>query len=199
MLPCSRGSLNHDAFREIELNVALKEWASVVAALDSGVQVCLLRKGGIIEADRGGFHLRNRQFLLFPTYEHEHSLMLQDRYSGLLLEPDTASHEISLLCKVTDVVLPSGHDRLRLVSDEFVWNDNFLKKRLEYRPMLPLYCIVVRAYRLPDSIRIPDRPSYAGCKSWVNLTEEIDVRAAIPVLTDEEFRRKRESLLHTLG
>jgi hypothetical protein len=180
------------------LNVALKEWASVVAALESGLQVCLLRKGGIIEADRGGFHLRHRQFLLFPTYEHEHTKMLQDRHAGLLVEPDVRWHDLSLVCEVTDVFTTHGLEQLRASSGHFVWNDAFLRKRTDYRPELPLYCIVLRAHRLPERVRIPDRPSYAGCKSWVHLKEEIDVSAATPVLGDREFRSRREALVDAL-
>jgi hypothetical protein len=180
------------------LNIALKEWASVVAALESGLQVCLLRKGGIIEADRGGFHLRHRRFLLFPTYEHEHTKMLQDRHAGLLIEPDFNWHDISLLCEVTDVFTTHGLDQLRAGSQHFVWNDAFLRKRVDYRPELPLYCIVVRAYRLPERVRIPDRRSYAGCKSWMHLTEDIEVAGATPVLSDREFSLRRDALVDAL-
>ena len=35
------------------MNTALKEWSAVIAALDRGLQIFLLRKGGIVEARRG--------------------------------------------------------------------------------------------------------------------------------------------------
>lgn len=181
------------------MNVALKEWASVTAALAAGLQVCLLRKGGIVEADRGGFELRHRRFLLFPTYEHEHRLLLRDEFKHLLVEPrDYDSHELSLVCEVTDVVVTQGYDTLSTASRHFVWNDAFLRKRLEYKPNLPLFAILLRACRLPSPVRIPDRPSYAGCKSWVHLTEEIDVSLATPVLTDSEYAQRSSSLLDAL-
>lgn len=180
------------------MNVALKEWASVVAALDSGSQICLLRKGGIIEADRGGFELRYRQFLLFPTYEHEHTLLLQERYKRLVVEPKTHEHEISLFCEVTDVVTTAGLESLIGASNQFVWNETFLRKRLDYKPNLPLYAILLRAYRLPTPIRIPDRVSYAGCKSWVHLTEEIETAHSVPVLSEQQFANQRDVLLESL-
>ncbi|HYP08914.1 MAG TPA: DUF1802 family protein [Bryobacteraceae bacterium] len=180
------------------MNIALKEWASVVAALEAGLQVCLLRKGGIVEADRGGFQLRYRRFLLFPTYEHEHALLVKDQFKSLVTETREEFHELSLVCEVTDVVTTSGYETVQAASEHFIWNDAFLRKRLDYKPNLPLYALLLRAYRLPSPIRIPDRPSYAGCKSWVHLTEEIDVSRLEPVLTDAEFARRSEALLDAL-
>jgi len=49
---------------------ALKEWATVVKALESGDQTVILRKGGILESD-SGFTIENEKFFLFPTFEHQ--------------------------------------------------------------------------------------------------------------------------------
>ena len=48
----------------------LKEWATVVNALENGDQTVLLRKGGILE-DSSGFVVENERFFLFPTFEHQ--------------------------------------------------------------------------------------------------------------------------------
>ena len=48
---------------------ALKEWATVVKALENGNQTILLRKGGILETT--GFNVNSKKFFLFPTYEHQ--------------------------------------------------------------------------------------------------------------------------------
>src|SRR4029079_16382278 len=57
------------------LSVALKEWASVCAALEHGRQIILLRKGGIYES-AGEFELEHREFLLFPTHLHQNQSIL---------------------------------------------------------------------------------------------------------------------------
>lgn len=158
----------------------------------------MLRKGGIVEADRGGFHLRERKFLLFPTYEHEHTLLLKPQYTKLMRPGCAGEITISVVCTVTDILTSPGREALRRADDLFIWNDTFLHKRLEYKPNLPLYCILLRAYRLPAPVVIPDRPSYAGCKSWIHLTEDIDVGSAVPVLTDEQYTSKRDALLTAL-
>ena len=46
--------------------IAFKEWAVVCAALASGQQSLILRKGGIHEG-RDGFRVAHREFWLFPT------------------------------------------------------------------------------------------------------------------------------------
>ena len=66
-----------------DLRVALKEWAVVCAALGSGRQIILLRKGGIYES-AGEFEIEHRQFLLFPTYLHQNAGMLKDEAKGQL-------------------------------------------------------------------------------------------------------------------
>src|SRR5881394_3826547 len=60
-----------------QLNVALKEWASVCSALQEARQIILLRKGGILEAI-GGFELEHPQFFLFPTHLHQNAQMLKE-------------------------------------------------------------------------------------------------------------------------
>lgn len=58
------------------LQVALKEWATVCHALESGRQMVLLRKGGVSDAG-GTFEVKHPQFLLFPTYLHQNLTMLK--------------------------------------------------------------------------------------------------------------------------
>ena len=46
---------------------ALKEWATVVSALESGDQTVILRKGGILETD-SGFTVENELFFLLKQH-----------------------------------------------------------------------------------------------------------------------------------
>lgn len=174
------------------MNVALKEWAAVVEAIARGRQILLLRKGGLAEG--GGFQLRHREFLFFPTWEHQHARYLRPECASLLA-PEPPDVPIRLLARVTDVVPAPAIDGLRAAGDLFVWNDDYLRQRCDYRPDLPLHLILVRAYRLAAETRIPNRPSYAGCKSWVQLSEDIPVDGAAPALGEEEFQRLRGRLL----
>jgi hypothetical protein len=167
------------------MNIALKEWASVIAALATGKQIILLRKGGIVEAKRG-FELRHPEFLLFPTFEHQHAESLKPEYQTLVDAPSGDGIRLEYLARVTDI-FPAPDS----IGAAHIWNDRFLRMRRDYRPDLPLYLILVRVYRLAYPVMIPNRPSYAGCKSWVNLTEEIDTGGAQPVLDDAGYERMR--------
>lgn len=180
------------------MNAALKEWASITEALARGQQIAILRKGGIVEADRSGFQLRHREFLLFPTHEHQHARMLRPEAGGLVQPMEEGRIPIGTLARVTEV-RRAPSDAGLLLHDEFIWNQEFLDQRYLYRPDLPLWLIVIRAYRLPEPVLIADRASYAGCKSWVNLTEEIEIGGAQPVLRDAEFARRCAALRDRLG
>jgi hypothetical protein len=180
------------------MNVALKEWASVIAALGSGMQIMLLRKGGIVEAARGGFELRHRQFLLFPTFEHQHSAMLKPGFQDLVVSPSDLIR-IQYVAEVSDIfTAPSSLEAWSAFDGHFIWNDAYLRIRYDYRPDLPLYIILLRVSRLQTEHRIADRPSYAGCKSWVHLSEEIPVTDAEPVLDDKKFQELRTMYIEVL-
>src|SRR5437870_11816421 len=69
------------------MNVALKEWSSVIAALDRGLQIFVLRKGGLVGGPRG-FELRHRGFLLFPTFGPQHARYPKPEYQALAREPE---------------------------------------------------------------------------------------------------------------
>ncbi|MBL8230373.1 MAG: DUF1802 family protein [Bryobacterales bacterium] len=176
----------------------MKEWASITEALARGQQIAILRKGGIVEADRSGFQLRHREFLLFPTHEHQHARMLRPDAAGLVQPVEEGTIPIGTLARVTEVRQAPADARL-LLHDDFIWNQEFLDQRYLYRPDLPLWLIVIRAYRLPEPVILADRASYVGCKSWVNLTDEIEISGAQPVLGDAEFARRCAALVNRLG
>ena len=176
------------------MNVALKEWANIVAAISQGAQIVLLRKGGIVEADRGGFRPKYREFLFFPTFEHQHSRLLKSHVEPAA-SPISGTVEITTVCEVTDAVPAPPEPRQLIESpDLYIWNEQFIRARYDYRPDLPLTLLLVRARILVQPRLIPDRPSYAGCKSWVHLTEEIDTTSE-PVLDDAAYKFQRGRVL----
>ena len=178
--------------------IALKEWAVVVQALSEGSQIFLLRKGGIAEAD-GEFRLASREFFLYPTWEHQQEALLQPPYAAAFrshLSPSQPAGELRFehYGVVTDVWPPPPLPRMQQISEEFVWNEAFLEKRYAYKPHLPLVVLVLRVYRLPQSLRLPLLDRYAGCRSWVELEEALSTEGAYPVLDDSAFERRREAL-----
>ena len=68
----------------------LKEWATVVKALEYGKQTVILRKGGILET-ASGFRVESKKFLLFPTWEHQETKHVKPEYQDFLNE--TLNHK----------------------------------------------------------------------------------------------------------
>jgi hypothetical protein len=158
------------------MKVALKEWAVVVEALARGKQNFLLRKGGIAEGKRG-FELKHRRFLFFPTWEHQQQQWIRPAYWDLFqsLEPcDPGLLTISRGAQVEDI-RPAPADIAELLQfQEHIWAEPYLRMRYEYRPDLPLYLVQVQVFTLPESVTIPHDRRYKGCRSWVDLYQEIE-------------------------
>jgi hypothetical protein len=181
------------------LQVALKEWASVCAALGEGRQIILLRKGGILEAI-GGFELEHPQFLLFPTYLHQKTELLKpewrDRVEPRMEEPGEI--QLSLAGVVSDIVKVESREQATAIAALHVWAEALIDMRFNYRPKNPLYLLLVRAYRLPRPATIVNTPEYAGCKSWVPLEKGIETAGVIPVLSDADYTLQREAVMSQL-
>jgi hypothetical protein len=183
-----------------KLNVALKEWASVCRALETGRQIMLLRKGGIYES-AGEFELEHREFVFFPTYLHQNLKMLkpeaQEGFASHAAEPDTVT--LSLAGRVKDIVEVSSRAQMDRLDAEHVWTAPLIDMRFSYRPENPLYVLVVRAYRLAAPVVVENTPAYAGCKSWVPLAAAVSTDNATGVLGDGEFELRRRRIVDAIS
>jgi hypothetical protein len=183
-----------------DLNVALKEWATVCRALENGRQVLLLRKGGIYES-AGEFEVEHREFLLFPTYVHQNLAMLKpEAHAGY--EPHAEEPRrvrMSAAGVVTDIIQLDARAQMDALADEHVWTPPLIDMRFNYRPENPLYLLLVRAYRLGEPATVENTPAYAGCKSWVPLSESVATGGATPVLDDAAYENRRKAILERLA
>jgi hypothetical protein len=181
------------------LQIALKEWATVCLALETGRQVLLLRKGGIYEA-AGEFELENPQFLLFPTYLHQNAKMLKEDAREGLEHRDDEPRQVRLSAAgvVTDILQLTSRAQMDALDDEHVWAPPLIDMRFSYRPENPLYLLLVRTYRLHRPELTENTPAYAGCKSWVPLEQPVPTGAALPVLDDVKYEFRRRSILERL-
>ncbi|HSU65836.1 MAG TPA: DUF1802 family protein [Tepidisphaeraceae bacterium] len=182
------------------LAIALKEWASVCNALETGRQIILLRKGGIYEA-AGEFELENPQFLLFPTYLHQNLNMLKPEahpgFEAMNAEPGEV--RISAAGVVSDIVQLRAREQMDAIEDEHVWASPLIDMRFNYKPQNPLYLMLIRAYRLHEPAIVANTPAYAGCKSWVPLDGPIGTRDATPALDDVRYEARRKRIVELIG
>lgn len=185
--------------------VALKEWAVTIKALAEGKQILLMRKGGIAEETRE-FRLENKTFYLYPSYEHQKEELLKDEYKpalGAILagwKPGEDTAEIACFAEAVADLEVSGQEELDKLRDLHIWTDSFAEERLRWKRSKPLHILLLRVYRLDEPLRLPLKPEYGGCKSWVRLdAEDHSGRRGIPVLTDEEFNRSAEAVYRALA
>ena len=184
-------------------DMALKEWAVAVKALGRGEQALILRKGGIHRDDRD-FRLVHPEFLLFPTYLHQKAELIKSDSHDTLREtmdendtPDTV--ELSYFCQVVDRFEVRDESTLDTISDYHIWTDDYAHKRLHWRPKQPLTVALLRVFEMEQPQPLPVLDEYSGCKSWVDLAQEVSLGTMAPVMDDVEFETQRDRIRSELG
>ena len=168
---------------------ALKEWAVAVNALEAGRTALILRKGGIHEKQ---FPLEHREFLLYPTYDHQRAELLKPPFQAdlkevLLMRCPPGMVRLSAFARATDVWEIRDAEPLQALSDQFIWTDDYAAERLRWRPTQPLRVVALRVYRLAQPRVIAVREAYGGCLSWLELEEEVPLQGLEPVLDDGAY------------
>jgi len=160
-------------------HTALKEWASVIDALDRGEQVVLIRKGGLADPH---FGLEADRFYLFPTNYH-------DAGGGEPTHvPITHWAEVVRTWQVRDL------ETLYRLAPLVAMDRTTLETRYKFRPDQAINVIAVRAWRLARPATVAMTEAYAGCRSWVSIDEEIDVDSSVPALSEAALQAKIESV-----
>ena len=173
---------------------ALKEWAVTCAALGSGDQVVVLRKGGIHEKR---FELPHRTFFLFPTFAHQRPELVQpgwhDAHAQALAqrnEPNKRSLEF--LAELVEAHAITDPELLPALEPFHVLSADYAAERLRWRRTQPLWVLVLRVFRVPQAPVITLRPEDARCSSWFELPESITSPVALTsVLDDQSFAALR--------
>jgi len=166
---------------------ALKEWATVVNALENGKQTVILRKGGILET-ASGFKIESKKFLLFPTWEHQETKHIKQEFQNFLNDtlknkPKEGFNRISSFAQVLDEKDVEVKETINALSSFHVWSDAYIEERVGWMPKKPIKAIFLRTYRIPQ-MNIPLQSDFQGCKSWVEINSNFG--SGEPVLSDLE-------------
>ncbi len=172
-------------------HTALKEWAAVISALGSGDQFVLIRKGGIADSR---FGVEADRFYLFPTYLHQEEKQFKPAFRRHLETTRFAGGEpsqvsITTWCEVVETMRVRDLSALNRLDPYVVFTDATLQERFRFREDQAVHVIAVRAHLLPRPVSIASRPSYAGCRSWISVDDEIDVTGSRPVLDESDLQR----------
>jgi hypothetical protein len=167
------------------IRMAFKEWAVICEALAQGKQSLILRKGGIAES-AGTFTPDHARFWLYPTNFHQQADALKPDSLPLLevsrtKQPPHDELHLQHFCEVIEVVRLVEESKLSDLDPYHLWSMETVRKRFHYREP-GLYVLRVRVFALPTQIFHVVRPEYEGCKTWVDLGEEIPTDTATPVL-----------------
>ena len=74
-----------------------------------------------------------------------------------------------------------------------LWSLETVKKRFEYREP-GLYVLAARVYRIPQTIDVPHKPEYDGCKTWVEFDDGFSTAGATPVIESRRYADFLEEL-----
>ena len=170
---------------------ALKEWATVVAALENGEQTVIMRKGGILETE-SGFKIEAKKFLLFPTFEHQEEKNLKPEFHNYLdivnnNRPQNEHNKITSYAEVVDEVDIQSQEKIKALSDFHIWSNSYINERVNWMSEKPIKAVFLKVYKIPEK-DIPIKAEYHGCKSWININE--DIQTGKPVLSDEELNSR---------
>jgi len=167
---------------------SLKEWATVVKALENGDQTVILRKGGILETS-SGFNMESKKFLLFPTFEHQEFSHIKPQFQDYLKNvkeniPKEGHNKLSSYAEVIEDVEVSSVDKINELTPFHIWSDSYIVERINWMPEKPMRAVLLRVYKIPE-FDIPLKPEYEGCKSWIDINA--DTETGTSVLSDSEL------------
>jgi hypothetical protein len=184
------------------VRTAFKEWAIVVDALGRGEQIVILRKGGISEG-RGGFRIDHPEFLLFPTRFHQqrdHVISsAQQRFDNIAPDwPDPSRVHIEFFARVVEWARLESFAVAERLRGQHIWRDEVIAQRFDWGRERAIYALAVRVFRLARTWDLAVLPSYGGCKSWIEIAEDVSVLGGTPVLDEGTFTKQLERFRSTV-
>jgi len=187
----------------MEQQIALREWAVAVKALEAGKQIMVLRKGGIAEETKE-FRLESSSFYLFPSYEHQREHLVKpgaspsvaDTVAEFQASPEWVT--ISSYAQVVEDIEVTDAETLRKLGPFHLWTEHYAEERLKWKKTKPLHVLLLRVYLLNEPVTIPNSENYGGCKSWLQLTDPVSGGAALPALDDAAFKAQLQAIRNAL-
>ena len=186
---------------QAESRQALKEWAVVEEAMAAGAVTMLLRKGGIHER-QADFGVEHREFWIYPTGWHENRPDLAEHLHPFLdavAAPERGRIPFRVYAVVDDVFRIESPEALDRLEGMHPLSPPAAHYRFNYRNRPFVHALILRAYRRPEPVVLPETSRYEGCVSWVQLDAPIPTAALIPVLSDEDFITVKGEIVRRLG
>lgn len=156
------------------MTTAFREWSFIVDALGTGRQNIILRKGGV--EDEGEFFVKNKRFLLFPALFHQSTNLIKpswrDKLNGDRFQVDQHKVSLEYFAEVADNKIIRDWITVKKLEDFHAWSEEVIRE-LFNRWQQSVHLMVVLVYKLPEPVVVDVKPEYTGCKSWIELDEDI--------------------------
>jgi hypothetical protein len=179
---------------------AFKEWQVVCDALASGRQSILLRKGGIHEG-RAGFSFAHQSFFLFPTRFHSQADHIREGSAPTLPEwqnGDTLliTHHVTALRAVT----LTDWKQVAALAPFHIYTGETVRQRFDWdgkgMSAGSIHVALVEVRTLPTPLELTYQPSFAGCRSWINIPPPATIDpSSWPLATQPDQLAQANSLL----
>lgn len=180
--------------------IAFKEWQVVCAALASGRQSILLRKGGIHEG-RQGFSFAHDSFFLFPTRFHAQGEQVREGEVKVMPEWQvgdelTITHHAEALWAVT----LTDWKQVAALEPHHIYSEATVRDRFDWEgkgmASGSIHVALVRVTKLAEPWKLPYQTSFGGCRSWIQLPEPPPdwQQTATPVIDPSAFETLRNAL-----
>jgi hypothetical protein len=157
--------------------LAFKEWSYVVTALGKGKQSLILRKGGISE-EKGDFELKDKEFLLFPTLYHQAEQFIKPDWLPFLRSEDFYGQpdqvRIKYFAKVIESQVLTDWEKVKKLDGFHAWKEEIIKERFT-RWENKIQLLIVQVFELGAAQDISLKSEYDGCKSWIEISDKIDL------------------------
>ena len=169
--------------------IGFKDWAIICDARGQGRQSLILRKGGIAEG-RQGFRFKHEAFFLFPTQYHQQAERVRPEVLPTLQtssRPEEGTVVIRYFFVMEWAEWIDDWETVARLEPFHVWREDVVRERFAYDDQRGLQCAFGRVYRLDSPWSFPDRPSFGGCRSWIDLPKSAAGEFSLqPVLTDDQ-------------
>ena len=178
----------------------LKEWATVIKALEQGKQTVILRKGGILET-ASGFNIESRKFFLFPTWEHQEIKHVKPEFHNFLTDvlnkkPDKGFNKITSYAEILFEKDVSSVETINKLSSFHVWSDSYIEERRNWMPEKPMKAVFLKTVIIPE-FNLPLQPEFQGCKSWIEINSNFQKGRS--ALGDNEMKERLQDFREIVG
>ncbi len=185
------------------MRASLKDWAVIVDALGRGDQILVLRKGGVHE-DTALFQPEHDRFWLFPTLFHQQKELVipaaQARFEDSVrpsLNDQTVP--VQFLAELHSAIQITSLDAAHRLAGQHIWSSEAIGERFEWGGQKSIYALLLRVFQLPSPVRLKRLPEYGGCRSWIELSEDVSEQGLEPVISNDAFNMKADAAMNALN